>query len=66
MPHAWSATSSAPVAEVNVRTIRPPRYSDNACSKAFTFGPVVIQPERSTSATPAMVSSSMVGFANGR
>ena len=25
MPHACSATSSAPVAEVNVRTMRPPR-----------------------------------------
>jgi hypothetical protein len=35
-------------------------------SKAWFFGPLVIQPERSTSPTAAMVSSSMVGRENGR
>ena len=44
--------------------MRPPRYSDSACSKALTFGPVVIQPERSTSATA--MAASLVGLANGR
>jgi hypothetical protein len=66
MPQACSATSSAPVADVKVRTMRPPRYADKACSNSWTFGPLVIQPERRTSATAAMVSSSMVGFANGK
>ena len=31
------------------------RYADNAASNASTFGPLVIQPERSTSATSAIV-----------
>ena len=32
----------------------------------ITCGPEVIQPERSTSATPAMVSSSICGRVNGK
>ena len=32
----------------------------------ITFGPDVIQPERNTSATPAMVSSSIVGRVSGK
>ena len=35
-------------------------------SKAFACGPVVIQPERSTSATPSIVASSMLGRVKGR
>ena len=54
------------VPELKVRTGRPPKYSDSRASKAWFFGPVVIQPERSTSPTAAMVSSSMVGLEKGR
>ena len=52
--------------EEDVRTGRPPKYSDKRASKAAFFGPVVIQPERSTSPTAAIVSSSMVGREKGR
>ena len=61
-----SASSSAPVADDSARTGRPPKYADNAASNAFTCGPLVIQPERRTSATPAMVSSSISGRVKGR
>lgn len=44
--------SSVAVPELNTRTGRPPQYSDSAASKRWHCGPVVIQPERSTSATP--------------
>jgi len=54
------------VPELKVRTGRPPNYSDNWASKACTFGPLVIQPERSTSPTAAMVASSMVGLEKGK
>ena len=66
MPHTRSASSSAAVADDTQRTWRPPTYSDSAASKALSFGPLVIQPERSTSATLAIVASSRVGRANGR
>ncbi len=61
-----SAISSAPVPEVSARTGRPPKYSESRASNAFACGPVVIQPERSTSATPSIVSSSMLGRVKGR
>jgi hypothetical protein len=51
---------------LNARTGRPPQYSDSLASKAFTCGPEVSQPDRSTSATPAIVASSMVGRVKGR
>ena len=66
MPAMRSAISIVQVPELKVRTGRPPKYSDNCASNAAFFGPVVIQPERSTSPTLAMVSSSMVGRENGR
>jgi hypothetical protein len=58
--------SSAPVAELMARTGRSPKYRDSSCSSCLTQGPLVIQPERSTSATPAMVSSSIDGRVKGR
>jgi hypothetical protein len=54
------------VPELKLRTGRPPKYSDNMFSNAATFGPVVIQPDRSTSATAAIVASSMVGLEKGK
>jgi hypothetical protein len=54
------------VPELKVRTGRPPKYSDKRFSNSNTLGPVVIQPERSTSLTEAMVVSSMVGREKGR
>jgi hypothetical protein len=54
------------VPELKARTGRPPKYSESLASNAFTCGPDVIQPERSTSATPAIVASSIVGRVNGR
>ena len=39
---------------------------DNSCSKRSTIGPLASQPERSTSTTPSMVASSMLGRVNGR
>ena len=58
-------TSSAAVPEQNARTGRPPQWRESAASKARTCGPEVIQPERSTSATPAMVASSIDGRVKG-
>ena len=66
MPAMRSAISIVQVPELNARTGRPPQYADNAASNSLTFGPDVIQPERSTSTTPAMVASSRVGRVNGR
>ena len=65
-PATASAISSAPVAELIARTGRPSQYCDSSCSSCLTQGPLVIQPERSTSATPAMVSSSIDGRVKGR
>src|SRR5258708_15997856 len=65
-PAMRSAISIVQVPELKARTGRPPQYSESFASKAFTCGPEVIQPERSTSATPAIVSSSMVGRVKGR
>src|ERR1043166_7773159 len=59
-------TSSVAVPELKQRTVRPPRSPDSAASNAFTCGPEVIQPERSTSPTPAIVASSISGLVNGR
>jgi hypothetical protein len=60
-PARRSATSSVAVPELKARTGRPPQIAESAASKACTFGPLVIQPERSTSQTAAMVSSSIDG-----
>jgi hypothetical protein len=54
------------VPELNARTGLPPKYPESAASNAFTWGPDVIQPERSTSATPAIVASSIAGRVKGR
>ena len=61
-----SAISSAAVPELKTRTGRPPKRAESCASNSFTCGPDVSQPERKTSPTPAMVSSSMVGRVNGR
>ncbi len=60
------ATSRVTVPELKARTGRPPQSFDSAASNAFTCGPEVIQPERITSATPAIVASSMLGRVKGR
>ena len=54
------------VPELNERTGRPPQYADNSASNCWFCGPVVIQPERSTSTTPWIVSSSISARTNGR
>jgi hypothetical protein len=61
-----NAISIVQVPELNARTGRPPQCAESLASNSFTFGPDVIQPERSTSATPLMVSSSIVGRVSGR
>src|SRR6185437_13187932 len=61
-----SAISIVQVPELKARTGRPPQCSESLASKALTWGPEVSQPERRTSATPAIVSSSMVGRVKGR
>src|SRR6267142_1361253 len=66
MPAIRSAISIVQVPELNTRTGRPPQCSESFASSAFTFGPEVIQPERRTSPTPAIVSSSIVGRVSGR
>jgi hypothetical protein len=55
-------------ARAGVEDARRPAAANSVslASKAFTCGPEVIQPERRTSATPAMVSSSMVGRVKGK
>ena len=65
-PAILSAISIVQVPELQARTGRPPKYSESFASNAFTCGPEVIHPERSTSATPAIVASSIVGRVNGR
>ena len=65
-PHTRSAISSASVAEVIARTVRPPRYAESAASNSWTLGPLAIQPDRSDLGDPWMVSSSIVGRVNGR
>src|SRR4051812_47261986 len=65
-PSISSASCMAPVAEVIVRTGRPPTYWDNAFSNASTCGPLAIQRLRSVSATAATMSSSIEGRAKGR
>jgi len=64
-PAIRSAISIVQVPELKARTGRPPQYSESLASKALTCGPEVSQPDRSTSATPAIVSSSIVGRVNG-
>ena len=64
MPASCSATSTAAVADVSTRTGRPPQNADSAASKRSTQAPLVMWPERSTSATAAIVASSISGLAN--
>ena len=66
MPAIRKATSMVQVPELKARTGLPPTYAESCASNALTCGPEVIQPERSTSATPRMVSSSMLGRVKGR
>ncbi len=66
MPQMRKANSSVAVPEFARRTGRPPHRSDSAASRAWHFGPVVNQPERSTSPTSAMVRSSTLGRVKGR
>ena len=66
IPHTVSASSRAAVADDTQRTGRSPTYAESAASKALSFGPLVIQPERRTSATLAIVASSSAGRANCR
>src|SRR5471032_2685965 len=65
-PAIRKAISMVQVPELNVRTGRPPKNSESCASNAWTLGPLVIQPERNTSPTAAMVASSMTGLENGR
>ena len=65
-PASRRPISSAAVPELNARTGRPAHRADRSASNCLTWGPEVIQPERSTSATPAMVSSSIEGRVKGR
>ena len=65
IPAIRNANSRAAVAEFTTRTGRPPARSDKAASSSRHLGPVVSQPERRTSATAAMVSSSISGRVNG-
>ena len=65
-PASASAISMPPVAELSARTGRPPHSADSCASNSRTFGPLVIQPERSTAATASMVGSSIVGRVKGR
>jgi hypothetical protein len=64
MPQSCSATSQAAVAEVSTFTGLPPQNADSAASNFCTHGPLAMWPERSTSATPAIVASSRTGPAN--
>src|SRR5262249_19338946 len=66
IPASASAISMPPVAELTVRTGRPPKSADSCDSNSRTLGPLVIHPERNTSATAAMVGSSIVGRVKGR
>src|SRR5665213_324287 len=66
-PAMRNAISMVQVPELNVRTGRPEKYSDKSDSNDCTFGPLLVsQPERRTSVTSAMVSSSMEGRVKGR
>src|SRR5574340_345557 len=64
MPASCSATSIAAVAEVSTRTGRPSQCAESATSKRSTHGPLVMCPERRTSAAAATVASSSSGLAN--
>src|SRR5436853_6195776 len=66
IPAMRRAISSAAVALVKSRTVRPPKNFESSASNAAARGPVVIQPDRRTSATAAIVASSSAGRANGR
>ena len=65
-PSMRSATSIVTVPELYARTVRPPKNSESVSSNLRATGPVVIQPDRSTSATPRIVSSSISGRVSGR
>src|SRR5580658_9583523 len=65
-PAIRSAISIVQVPELKTRTGRPPKCSESLASNAFTWGPDESHPERRTSATPAIVASSIVGLVKGR
>ena len=65
IPAMRNAISMVQVPELKARTGRPPQYCDSCASNSFTLGPEVIHPERSTSTTPAIVASSIVGRVKG-
>src|SRR5690606_41978025 len=54
------------VQELSARAAGAPRYWANSLSKRLVFGPVLIQAERSVSATAAIYSSEMAGGEKGR
>jgi hypothetical protein len=60
------AISMVHVPELNALTGRPPIVWDTCDSNSFTCGPEVSQPERKTSATPAIVASSIIGLVKGK
>ena len=62
MQRDWSPA----VQELTAMACGAPTYSANAASKRLTFGPIVIQPERSESTTSAISSSPIDGSAYGR
>ena len=66
IPATRSATSIVAVPLAKQRTGRPPKSSDRADSSCWHFGPVVIQPERRTSPTAAIVASSILGLVKGK
>src|SRR5512139_898764 len=63
---AASDRCSAAVQELTAIACLVSTYSAHWFSNCFTFGPVVIQPERSVSTTSAMAPSSIRGRAYGR
>ena len=65
-PSAISAQCSPAVAEFTESACGAPKYSANSRSKRSVFGPIASQPLRMESATSAIASSPMLGFANGR
>jgi hypothetical protein len=66
MPRARRRRCIPAVPEDSATAPRHPTYSQNLCSNSAPLGPVVIQPERRTSATAAISPSVMDGLENGR
>ena len=64
-PKTRNANSKAAVAEFKQTTFSVPIYSANWRSNSFVFGPVVIQPDCSTSTTLLISFSVISGGENG-